>query len=107
MITDKRTMNITMAHQVVVTEEHYVFRAETKRTLFILLAVGVALFIAGLFIAKSGGHHEAGSSEHASMQSSELVASVQQHAAASEGHAEAGHEGTSPWLKRIYYNVSG
>ena len=92
-----------MAHQVVVTEEHYVFRGETRNKLFILLAVGIALLVLGAFLAKSGeGHEPAGGGGHASVQSQELVASAQQHEAASEGHAEQPHhEGTAPWLKRI------
>src|SRR5688572_21110468 len=94
-----------MAHQVVVTEEHYVFKGETRNKLFILLAVGIALLVLGAFLAKSSGGHEAagGHEGHALVvQNQELVASAQQHEAASEGHAEAPHhEGTAPWLKRI------
>ena len=95
-----------MAHQVVVTEEHYVFKAATRQKLFILLAVGVGLFILGLVMAMSGGgHHEGGTEGHASLQNSSLVASAQQHAAASEGHGNAEHHETAPWLKRLYASL--
>jgi hypothetical protein len=95
-----------MAHQVVVTEEHYVFKAETRKKLFILLAVGVGLLILGLVLAMSGGgHHEAAPGGHASVQSAEFVASVQQHAAASEGHEAGEHHETAPWLKRLYSSL--
>lgn len=93
-----------MAHQVVITDENYVYRAETRKKLFILLGVGVALFIIGVLLAmSSGGHHEAGSGGHAAVQSADLVASAQQHAATSQaGVEDAGHgEGKPAWLKRI------
>src|SRR5688572_22381323 len=94
-----------MAHQVVVTEEHYVFKPATRQKLFILLAVGAALFILGLVLAMSGGgHHEEGGG-HAAINSTELVASVQQHGAASEGHGAAEHHETAPWLKRLYSSL--
>ena len=94
-----------MAHQVVVTEEHYVFKPATRQKLFILLGVGLGLFILGLVLAMSGGgHHEEGGG-HAAVNSTELVASVQQHAAASEGHGNAHHEETKPWLKRLYSSL--
>jgi hypothetical protein len=95
-----------MAHQVVVTEEHYVFKPETKKKLFIFLAVGVGVFILGLVLAMSGaGHHEETKGGHAALQNSEFVASVQQHAGAAESHAAAGHPETAPWLKRLYSSL--
>ena len=95
-----------MAHQVIVTEENYVFRPETRKKLFILLAVGVVVFILGLVMAMSGGGHHESSGGHASIQGSGMVASVDQHAAASEGHEGAEHhEATAPWLKRLYSSL--
>lgn len=95
-----------MAHQVVVSEEHYVFKPETRKKLFILLIVGGVLFALGLVLAMSGaGHHEETKGGHAALQNNELVASVQQHAAASEGHATAEHHETAPWLKRLYSSL--
>lgn len=93
-----------MAHQVEVTEEQYVFKPATKKKLYILLAVGIGVFILGLVMAMNdGGHNEHGGG-HASTVGSEMVASVQQHEAASAGHAEAagGHHETATWLKRLY-----
>jgi hypothetical protein len=91
-----------MAHQVEVTEERYVFKPETKRKLYILLAVGVGVFLLGLVLAMSGGGHEASSGGHATIAGQELVASVQQHEAASAGHEATGHHETASWLKRLY-----
>ena len=94
-----------MAHQVVVTEEHYVFKPETRKKLFILLIVGAVLFALGLVLAMSGaGHHEETKGGHAALQNSEFVASVQQHAAASEGHAPEHHE-TPAWKKRLFSSL--
>ena len=94
-----------MAHQVVVTEEHYVFKPETRKKLFILLIVGVVLFALGLVLAISvPAHHEATEGGHAALQNNELVASVQQHAAASEGHAP-GHVETPGWKKRLFSSL--
>ena len=92
-----------MAHQVEVTEERYVFQPATKKKLYILLGVGAVVFILGLIMAMNdGGHGEGGG--HASVVTNELVASAQQHEAASEGHATAagGHHETATWLKRLY-----
>lgn len=92
-----------MAHQVEVTEDQYVFRPETRKKLYILLAVGIGLLILGLILAMSGGGHEEHGGGHASLASHELVASAAQHEAASEGHAAAGHhEETAVWLKKLY-----
>ena len=85
-----------MAHQVVVTEEHYVFKSQTKNLLYIVLGVGLLFFVVGLFMAMSGGGHDEHGAGHASLQNSELVATAQQHAAASEGHvAEGAHHETA------------
>jgi len=92
-----------MAHQVEVAEDQYVFRPETRKKLFILLAVGIGLFILGLILAMTGGGHEEHEGGHASLGSHEMVASAVQHEAASEGHAAAGHhEETAVWLKKLY-----
>jgi hypothetical protein len=92
-----------MAHQVVVTEEHYVFKSQTKNLLYIVLGVGLLFFVVGLFMAMSSGGHDEHGAGHAALQNSEMVATTQQHAAASEGHAAEGeHHETAPWLKRLY-----
>jgi hypothetical protein len=95
-----------MAHHITVADEQYVFTSSTRNRLFMLLAVGVVLFIIGLFSAMSGGSEEShGESEHhgaATVQSEKLTASAQQHATAEEDHASAGeHHETAPWLKRL------
>lgn len=94
-----------MAHHEEVTVEHYVFKAETKRKLFYLLGAGILLTIIGLvMLMQSGDGHEAG---HHGMvnNATELVASADQHGAASDGHAAGAHEGaheaTAPWLLKL------
>jgi hypothetical protein len=92
-----------MAHQVVVTEESYIFRAATKTKLFILLGVGVLFFVVGLLLAMNDGGGDAHGGAHGSLGSSELLASAQpeQHGSAVEGHQEAAHHESAPWLKRL------
>ncbi len=89
-----------------IADEKYIFKPETKRKLFILGAVGFLLFALGVFMAMSGGGHEA-EGGHASVElTKNLVASADQ-TAASEGHeAEAAeHHGSPVWLKRIYTSL--
>ncbi len=87
-------------HQVEVTEESYVFRPETKKKLFVLLGVGVILFVVGLIFAMNdgGGHH---GDAHGSLGKQELLASTQpgQHDAVQA--EDDGHHGSSPWLKKL------
>jgi hypothetical protein len=98
-----------MAHHVEVAEEQYVFRPETKKKLYILLIVGIVVFALGLvFAMNDGGHHDAAhEGGHAAVaEAQKLVASADQHGAASEGHAahaEAGHHAEKPlWIKRLF-----
>ena len=56
-------------------------------------------------MAMSGGGHHDETGGHAALQTSDFVASVQQHAAASEGHAAEEHHETAPWLKRLYSSL--
>jgi hypothetical protein len=91
-------------HHITVTDEQYIFRPETRNKLFILLGVGIALFILGIVLAMNngGGHGE----EHASVQTHELVASAdvtpqhQEHGA--EAATGAGHHETTHWVKKLY-----
>jgi hypothetical protein len=98
-----------MAHHVEVVEEQYVFRSETRKKIFMLLALGVVLFILGLvFAMNDSGHHEAAhGGGHASVaEAQKLVASADQHGAASEGHGhvEAGgeHHEKPLWIRRLF-----
>ena len=92
-----------MAHQVEVREENYVFRPETKKKLVYLLIAGIVLFGIGLIFAMTGAGHEEHGGGHAQNASQEMVASVQQHEAASAHNAQASeHHGSPVWLKRIY-----
>jgi hypothetical protein len=90
-----------MAHQVVVTEEHYVFRSETKKKIFILLGAGVILLVLGLIMAMSGGGHDNHGS-HGAVSTQELVASAAQPESRVEaGHDTEHHHESAPWLKRL------
>ena len=91
-----------------IADEKYIFKSATQRKLFILIGVGLVLFILGVVIAmNSGGHHEA--EKHASAEvTKSLVASVES-TIPSEGHetheAPAAHHGSPTWLKRIYTSL--
>ncbi len=86
-----------------VAEEHYIFSPGAKKNIYILFAVGVVLFVLGLFMAMSGGSHEAEGGHSSLNISTELVASADQ-VAASDGHEAAAeeHHGSPTWLKRLY-----
>lgn len=89
-----------MAH-VIIEDEQYIFRSETRKSLFILLGVGVLLFVAGLLFAMSGGDHAEGG--HAMADQRELVASTLQDVATAEHeHQASGAHGPATWLKRLY-----
>jgi hypothetical protein len=85
-----------------VADEQYIFKPETKRSLIILLGVGVLLFVLGVFMAMNAGEHGAAEGHHASVEiSKNLVASTEP---AGEV-AEAGHHETAIWLKKIYSSL--
>ncbi|HEU5147698.1 MAG TPA: quinol:cytochrome C oxidoreductase [Chryseosolibacter sp.] len=90
-----------MAH-VIIQDEQYIFRRETRNKLFIMLGIGVLLFVIGLLVSLSGPPHADG---HAMVeQQSELVASAAQHATAQDQdeHGAGHHEGPSYWVKRLF-----
>ncbi|MEP2671359.1 MAG: quinol:cytochrome C oxidoreductase [Cyclobacteriaceae bacterium] len=88
-----------------VAEENYEFKPEAKKKIAIVGAVGIVLFILGVFMAMSSGsgHGE----EHASAQVLDnLVASTEQAAAAEGDEAVAEeHHGSPVWLKRVYTSL--
>src|ERR1043165_5793299 len=88
-----------------IAEEKYIFKPETQRKIFILGAVGLLLFVLGVFMAMRGGNGHEGHEQKASTEiSKSLTASV----APQEGHeahqaeGNEGHHGSPTWLKRIY-----
>jgi hypothetical protein len=87
-----------MGHSTI-AEEKFVFTQEAKKKLIILLAVGIVLFIAGVFFARSADHSE-GSGGHAGVMVEKLVATADESAAAE--HASGDHHETAPWIKRIF-----
>lgn len=90
-----------MAHQVVVTEESYIFRPATKKWLYILLGAGVLLFVLGLFMAMNDGGDAHHGDAHGSLPSQELLASTAQDHAATAKESDGGHHESAPWLKRL------
>lgn len=84
-------------------DEQYIFKPEAKRKLFMLLGVGILLFVIGVFMAmNSGGHEEGG---HGALEAGKnLVASTEVVAAAEEGEAGE-HHGSPVWLKKIYASL--
>ncbi|MFZ1808755.1 MAG: quinol:cytochrome C oxidoreductase [Cyclobacteriaceae bacterium] len=88
---------------MVAEEKNYEFKPEAKKKIAIVGAVGIVLFILGVFMAMNSGsgHGE----EHASAQVLDnLVASTEQAAAGQEVVAEE-HHGSPVWLKRVYTSL--
>lgn len=90
-----------MAH-ITVTEEQYNFTPALKKQLYYLLGVGILLFVIGLVLAMTAGGHEAAGGHASAGASQELVASLQDGAAAVQGHEAAEHHGSAVWLKRTW-----
>jgi hypothetical protein len=89
-----------------IAEEKYIFKPETQRKIFILGAVGLLLFVLGVFLAmREGNGHEGGHEKKASTEiSKSLTASVVPQEGHEDNKAEAPeeHHGSPAWLKRIY-----
>ena len=97
--------------------EQFVFSAKAKTRILIVGAVGIVLFLIGVFSAMNDKGHEAGGApaEHhgAAEISKSMVASNAftaepaqehgEHAEAAEGGEE--HHGSAPWRKRIYASL--
>lgn len=92
------------SHHITVADEHYVFRPEAKKKIFMLLGLGLALFIVGLVMAMSGGGHAEGG--HGAIQNENLVASTDAAPLQEEGHGAAaeGHHGKT-WVDRLYTSL--
>ena len=89
-----------MAH-VIIEDEQYILSAETRKKIFVLLGIGVLLFVVGLVISMSGGPAEV-TEGHSMIQQEELVASTaQDHAVAQQAEHSAGHE-PAYWVKRLH-----
>src|SRR5260221_14127796 len=91
-----------------IAEEKYIFKPETQRKIFILGAVGLLLFVLGVFLAmREGNGHEGDHEKKATIEiSKSLTASV----APQEGHekkaeAKEEHHGSPTWIKRIYTSL--
>jgi hypothetical protein len=95
-----------MAHHITVADEQYVFTSSARNNLLMLLAVGVVVFIIGLFSAMSEVKEEGhGGAEHhgaSTVETEKLTASVEQQHETTDEHASADeHHESKTWLKRI------
>ena len=94
-----------MAH-VIIEDEQYIFRSETRKKLFYVLGAGIVLFVIGLIISMSGGGaHEA--EGHSMIVQEQLVASTaQDHAASAQQDEHAGgHHEPAYWVKRLFTSL--
>ncbi|MFN7488427.1 MAG: quinol:cytochrome C oxidoreductase, partial [Chryseotalea sp.] len=89
-----------MGHHITVESEQYIFKAETKKKLFILIAAGLVLFAIGVFMAMTSDH--GGHEGHAAISKTEMLANAEP---AQVGHAEGEHHGSANWVKRIYTSL--
>jgi len=96
-----------MGHHITVEAEQYTFKPETKRTLLILIGVGLLVFALGVVLAMNNGHGEHEAAGHASAEiSQKLVASAESISSTepvAEAHGE--HHESPTWLKRIYTSL--
>ncbi len=89
-----------------IAEEKYIFKSETKRSIFILGAVGLLLFALGVFLAMREGHENHASTEVSKSLTASVATPQEHHESAAEGKEETGeHHQTAPWLKRIYTSL--
>ncbi|MBI3482263.1 MAG: quinol:cytochrome C oxidoreductase [Bacteroidetes bacterium] len=92
-----------------IAEEKYIFKPETQRKIFILGAVGLLLFVLGVFLAmrEGNGHGEGHEKKAATEISKSLTASVAPQEGHEEHKAEAGeeHHESPTWRKRIYTSL--
>ena len=88
-------------------EEKYEFTSGTKKTLLIVIGVGVVLTILGLIFAAMGGDHGSADGHAAVDHATEQVKTIQTSSAemAEEAGADGGHHGPAIWLKRLFVNL--
>ncbi len=88
-----------------IADEKYIFKAETQRKLFILIGVGLLLFILGVVMAmRDTGHHEA-AEKHASIEVAKSLIASTELAQHGEANQEVAHPGSPIWLKKIYTSL--
>ncbi len=81
------------------SDERYEFKSQTKAKIAYVAILGLILFVVGVFMARSGGHHETEKKAN-----TEVSAAGHEAAAAGEHHVEATehHEGSATWIKRVF-----
>ncbi len=87
-----------------IADEKYIFKPATKQKLYILIALGLFLFVIGVFLAQRSGHHE-GAEKHASIEIAKTLVASSEPAKHGEAHAAEAHHGSAIWLKRIYTSL--
>jgi hypothetical protein len=91
-----------MAH-VIIEDEQYIFRPETRKKIFYVLGAGVLLVVIGLILAMSNPPHADGDHHAMAAAGENLVASTMQGDAGHAEVAEGGHHsGPAYWVKRLY-----
>jgi len=80
-------------------DEKFVFSAEIKKKLFMLIGAGVILLLIGIFWAKNSGHHH---EEHGASASHEAVSTATHEAATTGDH----HEGTAHVEEGTHHEVA-
>jgi hypothetical protein len=88
-----------------IADEKYIFKPATKQKLYILIAVGLFLFVLGVFLAQRSGHHEGGE-KHASIEIAKTLVASSEPAKHGEANAAEAHHGSAIWLKRIYTSLA-
>lgn len=88
-----------------IADERYIFKPETKRTLFYVLAAGILFSVLGIFMAMNSGHGHG--DDHGVNPISSMTASADQHGgeAHEESHEAGAHHGSPVWLKRLYTSL--
>jgi hypothetical protein len=96
-----------------IADEKYIFKDSTKRSLYILIGLGLLLFVLGVFLAMNDSGHHAGAEKHGSLEVTKTLLasadSVHHEEHSDSEHAEASHaephHGSVTWLKRIYTSL--
>src|SRR5690606_20454848 len=88
---------------VIIEDEQYIFRPETRKKIFYVLGAGVLLVVIGLILAMSNPPHADGDHHAMAAAGENLVASTMQGDAGHAEVAEGGHHsGPAYWVKRLY-----
>ena len=85
------------------SDDKYIFRPQTKKTLAIIAVVGIVLIVLGVFTADSGGHED--ESHALTTITDNLLASVEKDASLINDAAGEESHGSAVWVKRLFANL--